>query len=79
LFKEETGENPVRARRRKTHITLFFYSWPQQEDTPLDKSEKAKGNSVEVGIFFEQNTFFKMVAVANPKGKIKYYLGECEL
>ena len=58
MFEKETGEIPVRARRREVQFVLCFYSAPQAEDKPLKSSfEKAKHNSTAVEIFFKHNSF----------------------
>jgi hypothetical protein len=38
----ETGENPVRARRREAHFTYVFYPMPQIGDKPLGKSREGE-------------------------------------
>ena len=43
----ETGENPVRARRRKVQKCLLFYPLPQQRGQVIEKYilEKAESNA----------------------------------
>jgi len=57
LFEKETGEIPVRARRREAHFELCFYSLPQREDKPLKFFEKAKHKRAAVETFFRQMPF----------------------
>ena len=54
LLKKETGENPVRARRRETRDTRFSIYTPQYKETPLGNREGEK-RSAEVGISFKRN------------------------
>lgn len=42
LLKKETGENPVRARRREVQKRFPSCLMPQIRDKPLDKTEKVK-------------------------------------
>ena len=49
--EKETGENPVRARRREAQNIFFLSVYRKTETKPLEKSEKAEKRVLSRNIF----------------------------